>query len=646
MAVSCSTQRKLESIRHSSTGVSLTLADDKEPLDTAVIGRVPHRDTLKVQAPDGHEMIIMRAVRDENGEMVANDVIDAAVVTARFRNVAERHGKVDLRFLVTVPASLQDSKWQLRFKPDMYIMEDTVALEPVIITGKDYRKAQLRGYQQYEKFLQSIVADTSRFVRMHELEVFIHRNLPEIYELKTDSTYLSDEKFASMYGVTEREAVEHYTNQFVVNSNRRKIARKDRMFARYVKVPIINEGLRLDTVMTSSSGDFIYEYVQTINTQPKLKKVGISLSGEIFEEDKRIYNIPQNDPLTFYISSLSSFVLDDEKYLTQVVERSVTANSACWIDFETGKADVNPALGENRNEIGRIKENLAGLLENRDFDLDSILVTASCSPEGRYEMNRSLSQRRSASVSDYFDRYIRHYRDSLKRDRGLSFNLEDGSINTSLVETGQVRFISRSVPENWDMLAALVDEDQTISEGDKADFRRTAEIRDPDIREKALQNHRYYRHMRESLYPRLRTVRFDFFLHRRGMLKDTLHTTVIDSVYMRGIEAIKDRDYETAVTLLRPYHDFNTAIAYCSMDYNMSAFEILKDLEKTAPVNYMLAIIYCRLGNEKSGIEHYLTACEQDHAYVHRGNLDPEISALMKKYDIKIDDENEITDNL
>lgn len=635
--ISCSTQRKLEGIRRYSTGVSLVPSGEKGLPDSVIIGKTPHRDTLTVQAPDGHEMIIMRAVRDENGEMVANDVIDAAVVTARFRNVAERHGKVDLRFTVTVPASLQDSKWQLRFQPEMSILDETVQLDPIVITGRDYRKAQLRGYQQYERFLQSIIADTTRFIRLHELEVFLKRNLPEVYELKTDSTYISDERFASIYGVTQKEAVEHYTNQFVVNSNRRKIARKDRMFAKYVKVPIINEGLRLDTVINAAGGDFVYEYVQTINTQPKLKKAGITMTGAIYEEDRKIYTIPNNDPLTFYISSLSSFVMDGEKYLTRIVERSVTANSACWIDFRSGKSDIDPEMGNNRSEINRIKGHLAGLLENRDFDLDSILVTASCSPEGSYESNKALSQRRSRSVSEYFDRYIRHYRDSLVRDRGVSLFLDGTATHTE--DAGKVQFISRSVPENWEMLAGLLEDEDWISPSEMDAIRQTLKAADPDARERALQSHAGYKKIRESLYPRLRTVRFDFYLHRRGMQKDTVHTTVVDSCYMRGVQAIKDRDYETAVTLLRPYHDFNTAIAFCSMDYNMSALEILKELKKDAQVNYMLAIIYCRLGDDRSAAECFLKACDQDPAFVHRGNLDPEISGLMKQYDIHINND-------
>ncbi len=633
--LSCSTQSKLRSVRKGPSA-ALALAREAKLPDISRDSLATHRDTLRVQAPDGREMVIMKAVRNEDGEMVATDVIDAAVVTARFRNVAERHGKVDLRFLVTVPSSMLDSRWQLRLTPAMNVLGEDIELEPVLITGKDYRKAQLRGYQQYERFIRSIITDTTRFIRQHELEVFLHRNIPELYSLKADTTYVSDERFASIYGVTQREAVEHYTRMLAAAFNRRKIERKDRMFERYVKVPIVTEGLRLDTVMVSSSGDFIYEYVQTVNTAPELRKVDVTLSGAIFEEEHDLYSIPAAEPLTFYISSLSTLTQNEEKYLTQVIGRRVTANSTYWIDFGTGRSDIDPSLGENASEIGRIKRHLGDLLENREFDLDSIIVTASCSPEGDYRSNESLSGRRSASVSQYFDRYIRRYRDSLSRTEGLFLSL-DSTYDVGRTKGESIPFISRNIAENWDMLAELVAADPELGGAEREDFRLKAEVRDPDARERSLAATAYYPRLRTVLYPRLRTVRFDFHLHRKGMVKDTVHTTVLDTTYMRGIQAIRERDYRTAVTLLRPYGDYNAAVAFCCMDYNESALDILGRLDRTPAVNYLLAIVHARKGEDREAVESYLEACDQDPSYIHRGNLDPEISGLISRYGLNSD---------
>ena len=156
-----------------------------------------------------------------------------------------------------------------------------------------------------------------------------------------------------------------------------------------------------------------------------------------------------------------------------------------------------------------------------------------------------------------------------------------------------------------------------------------------------MQKFPYYKYLREKFYPRLRTVRFDFHLHRKGMVKDTIHTTVLDSTYMDGVQAIRDRDYETALTLLRPYEDYNTAIAYLCMDYNASALQILEKLDRNAQVNYMLAVLYSRRGEEQKAVECYVRSCSQDPTYVHRGNLDPEISVLIRRYGLNAQPEDE-----
>lgn len=140
--------------------------------------------------------------------------------------------------------------------------------------------------------------------------------------------------------------------------------------------------------------------------------------------------------------------------------------------------------------------------------------------------------------------------------------------------------------------------------------------------------------MRTELYPQLRTVAFDFHLHRKGMVKDTVHTTEPDTVYMAGIQAIKDRDFEKAVQILMPYGDYNTAVAYCALDRNTNAMAILEKCEKTAQVNYMMALLYSRAGDETNAVRYYLMSCRQNPQYVHRGNLDPEISRLITGYNL------------
>ena len=652
LLVSCSGLSKIQKVQAQQMTAEIGLVEQYEMVDQSRKGDVVRPDTLVVQDAQGNEMILMKAIKDENGDMVATDVISAAVVEARFRNVAERHGKVDIAFQIRVPKEMQDEEWQLRFYPEMHIMEDTLHMDQVIITGAKYRKAQLRGYQQYEKFLASIVTDSTRFINMRLLELFIQRNIPDLYAFKVDSTEVADEhfnaildtqvasSFASEFGVTGREAIEHYTNTISKHRNARRWGRRNEMFEKYVRVPIAREGLRLDTVITAENGDFVYNYVQTIATRPKLRKVDVVLSGDIYKQDKRLYKIPATEPLTYYISSLSAFVDGTPRYKKQIISRRVQANTACYIDFDQGSAEIVEGLSHNQSEMGRIKENLASLIENREFDLDSIVVTASCSPEGTMPFNTRLSQRRSESVSRYFDNFIRDYREAMKKEEAVHYYFDGAEEMPDQVghDGNDVRFISRSNPENWRMLDVLVAEDTLLTAFQKQEYKDLAAIEDADQREWALAHAEYYRHLREDLYPRLRTVKFDFHLHRKGMVKDTIQTTVLDETYMAGVQAIRDRDYETAITLLRPYQDYNTAVAFCAMDYNASALAILEALDArsepgmTAQIDYMLAVIYSRQGKNKEAVERYLKACDLTPSYWHRGNLDPEISELIKKY--------------
>ncbi|MBR5275373.1 MAG: hypothetical protein IKU33_09065 [Bacteroidales bacterium] len=640
-ATSCATQKKLKSIRKGEvTEVQLALGNENSNIPELKAVNVT-RDTLKIKDDEGKDILIMKAIKDEDtGEMVATDVIDAATVTARFRNVAERSGKVDLNFQVIVPESMMDSKWQLCFYPDLFVLEDSTRLDPVIITGAGYRKAQLKGYQQYDRFLSKIIDDTTRFVNLNALEIFLKRNIPQVYAFKTDSTLVSDEEFYSAYGVSEQEAVKHYTNENAKKRNERRKARMDKMYKRYVKTPIVTEGIRLDTVIIEANGDFVYNYIQTINTRPKLRKADIILSGEILEQGQRIYTIPPTEPLAFYISSISALTDNTERYLTQVIERRASANTECRIDFELGKSDLKTELGENQNEIRKIKKTLGSLLDNDTYDLDSIVVSATASPEGTYATNAALAQRRSESVSSYFDGYIRHYRDSLITEGGVSMNL-DGSDMSFTRTVQEIKLTPRSIPENWDDLHRLVQDDPYLNIDQKETFNQIYGIVDPDQREKTLQGRSYYGYLKESLYPKLRTVKFNFYLHRKGMVKDTVHTTVIDSTYMRGLQALKDMDYESALALLRPYKDFNTAIAFMGLNRNANALNILEKHEKTPEVNYLLAILYSRTGEPEKAVDCYMRSCRQNSSYVYRGNLDPEISVLIKTYGLNQEPEDE-----
>lgn len=629
MALSCGGPNKVTELERRHIGARLVLPE--EGVVPELEYRQPSRDTIIVKDESGRDVILMKAVPDERtGEMVATDVIRAATVTARFRNVAERAGRVDLRFQIIVPAELQDSRWQLRFFPDMFVLEDSIRLDPVVITGRDYRRAQLKGYQQYERFLSKIVSDTTRFINIGQLEIFLERNIPQVFAFKSDSSEVSDEVFYSCYGVSEHEAVEHYTNRFAKRRNARRIRSRESMFRKYVKAPIVSEGIRLDTVMQNVDGDFVYEYVQSIRTRPKLRRVDIVLSGDIREQDRKVYDMPRSEPLTFYISTLSSFADETERYVTRVVERRAEAGASYRIEFDRGRSDIRPDLSDNLAQIGFVKDNLIDLLRNEVFDLDSIVVTANASPEGSWVLNGALSRRRGEAVVRYFESFMDEYRRRAGREGG--FSVDEGGRMTTVQDMPRIRFTSRSVPENWGLLDRLVREDGRLTEAQKERYFLHGSVADRDRREALMRGDDYYPYLADSLYPRLRVVDFAFHLHRKGMVKDTVHTTELDGRYMEGVRLLRDMDYEEAVKILGPYRDYNAAVAYMAAGRNASAMQILGGLDRTARVCYLLAVLHSRGGDEQEAVRCYLDACRKDPSYVHRGNLDPEISRLIRLY--------------
>lgn len=604
-AVSCTPYSRIRKIASGEVAVGLSVTDEK-PLEDEDDDDV-RIDSIRGTLSEGP--VLMNAIRDsETGEMVATDVITASKVTARFRNVAERAGYVSISFDVTVPSAMSDSRWQLKISPDMRIENDTLPLDPIFITGAMYRAAQLRGYERYQAFLASIVTDPSDLVYLGQLEVFLERHFPETYAMKTDSSFVSDPQAENLFGVTQRQALEHYRKHFRIRLNERRKGMTDRMFRKYVKDPIVTEGIRLDTVLTGDEGDFIYRYIHTFRSRPGLKKVAVSLRGSMYERGEMLLQLPFPEDLTYYISSLTTLADTRPKYRMIVLERTVYDNTKALIDFRQGRSDVDTSLGDNRSELLRIRRCIDDVVSREEFVLDSLVVVASCSPEGAYSLNRKLSQARSKAMLDYMREFVPEYwRDSLR---------------------------TSELPENWEQLEKLVESDTSLQENGRQrilEVIRGDEL--PDVRERRLSKMVEYRYLREKLYPQLRSVRFDFHLHRAGMIKDTVHTTELDTVYMAGLQALKDMEYKTAVTILRPYDDYNSALAFMSADYNHSALDVLGRLDDGDPkVCYLKAMVLMRLGQEEEAMKYFELALAYDPYLEYRANLDPEMYKLVNKY--------------
>ena len=478
---------------------------------------------------DSTTYYIVEAVKDENGETMAEFRLDEVVVVAKSRTLSERKGKVLVDFVVKLPKELQGGCRSIVVVPHLHKAEGAVPLQEISIRGGLFSRVQDRNYWQF-----------SQYVRLFRPDA----------------------------------------------------AGEQRAFERFVKHPY-PQGVRLDSIVEGAR-DLSYYYSQEVPTRSEGKTMLLTLHGAVVALDGSRYDLPPLDTLRYHISSMLSFADTTTRYVTKVIEKYVVVNDTRIID----------TLGDNAAQLARIESLMEELVEQREFHVDSIVLTASASPEGSYAQNERLARGRAAA---------------LKQRLGQRFGRQ---VDTLLC----VRWVA----EDWVELERRIAADSTIAERETIlGLLRT--IGNPDRREAELRRRfpKQYRDIRERLYPLLRAVNFKYDLRRVGMVKDTIHTTVPDTLYARGVELLNERKYNDALRILRPYEDRNTAVAMLSLGLDEQAYEVLCRLKEEATVEYLKAVACTRTGRIEEGKAAFRRACELQPNFEYRGNLDPEIRELI-----------------
>ena len=378
---------------------------------------------------------------------------------------------------------------------------------------------------------------------------------------------------------------------------------REAAFNRFVKFPY-PEDVRLDSLVESRS-TVTYYYSQEVKTDETSKKMLVTLQGQVLAVDDSAYRLPPSDTLSYIVSSMLSFVDTVPRYRIRIVDKYLTVEDRNYIQFFVGDTRVVDTLGDNRRQLDKITGLMRQIVEQQEFWVDTITLTAASSPEGAYAFNDRLSQGRAAALKRYL---VRRY---------------GKSIDTML--------IVRWVAENWPELTQRIRTDKSI-ENREAILALIASEKNPDRREQAIRLRfpKEYAYIRSVIYPQLRAVNFRYNLRRKGMVKDTIHTTELDTTYARGVELLQKRKYAKALYILNDYNDRNTVVAHLSLDHNERAMELLAAMPEDAATEYLRAIACSRLGRKEEGRRHFLEACRLDERMEYRGNLDPEIAELLK----------------
>ena len=392
---------------------------------------------------------------------------------------------------------------------------------------------------------------------------------------------------------------ETYVERFRPDTVRREAA-----FNRFVKFPY-PEDVRLDSLAEGRSA-VTYYYSQAVKTDETSKKMLVTLQGQVLAVDDSAYRLPPSDTLSYVVSSVLSFVDTVPRYRIKVIDKFVTVEDRNYIRFLVGDTRVVATLGDNRRQLDKITDLMRQIVEQEEFFVDTITLTAASSPEGAYAFNDRLSQGRAEALKRYL---VRRY---------------GRSIDTMLT----VRWVA----EDWQELTNYIRTDREIVNRD-AILELIVREKNPDRREQSIRQRfpQEYAYIRSVIYPQLRAVNFRYNLRRKGMVKDTIHTTELDTTYARGVELLRKRKYAKALYMLNDYNDRNTVVAHLSLNHNERAMELLATMPKNAVTEYLRAIACSRLGRKAEGRKYFLEACRLAPRMEYRGNLDPEIAELLKE---------------
>lgn len=413
--------------------------------------------------------------------------------------------------------------------------------------------------------------------------------------------------------VSERDSVDISKNRYFYNKiveNEMKDSLKNLKFKELIPYEI-REDVKLDSVADEGS-DFVYLYTQEYPVSADLKKIRITMKGHARALDESGYTFPKMDTLTYLISSIDQLIDTTLTVKKTKLYRNMFSVLTVYPKFAGNKSAFNIRTENNRKEIDTIISTYNIFTKEKGLDMDSIVMTASTSLDGSFDNNAFLSKYRVEAVKDH-----------LKQAYGSTMDIDN-------------IFKTRYIGEDWNGLVKHLQKREDIEhKGEILHMISNATF--PDACEEEIQKlyREDYKIIKDSIYPKLHKIELAFNMSRPGMVSTDSIQSEFRSEYHEGLRLLKERNYWDALEILANYPDYNTALCFTSMGYNDRAYNLLIQLEQTANVNYLLAIVCYRLNKKERAVEYLLKACEMDNSKIYRAPRDMETKSLINTFKLK-----------
>ncbi len=129
-------------------------------------------------------------------------------------------------------------------------------------------------------------------------------------------------------------------------------------------------------------------------------KVGLSLIYNIGRKKPARTVEPVYIPVEMPVELQPEVIIEPEPV---EAKKEYRMSGSAYLDFAVGRSEIVAGFEDNAAELKMLDELVASVKGNPDATITGIIITGYASPEGTWQLNKTLSEERAAALTDYIE---------------------------------------------------------------------------------------------------------------------------------------------------------------------------------------------------------------------------------------------------
>lgn len=331
------------------------------------------------------------------------------------------NGILDIDFRIRVPKELLNSNYRMILTPQLLKRDTFIALPDVVLNGHNFRLFQQQehdlynhaSYKKYQRWKSMIEKRHQHFnIQKDNRSSQIRHNYSKKAQFALlNRTLQGKDTTGIMEYYTQRANQKtgllpafHYTRQI----SERSIPGKYRRYylldnaTPYLAVDPMRPTNKIDPLFNEND-DFFYLYRYEHPHQPETQHLRVILNGRIDATDYSAYVLPPSDTLNYVVSPLSQYIDTTQISVTPRVFRDIVHRQSCRFKFPVGKWTFDLNYEDNRAQMNEVMTAYTRFTRDEEVLMDSVVITAYASLDGRSVTNDKLCLLRATVIKDYLE---------------------------------------------------------------------------------------------------------------------------------------------------------------------------------------------------------------------------------------------------